>query len=968
VYENAKAGTAYVVEAKLKVMLEQDYLALDKNSSLPLVGRVREGENGINALGSQIVREIIIPELTREVNTGRNFAQLRQVYNSLILATWYKKKIKDSILAEIYENKNKIQGLAIPAQAGIHNKNNAEYIYQQYLKAFKKGAYNFIKEDIDPATRQSVPRKYFSGGVACTDLAMNIEIKNVNGPVLLTAIGGPENLFMVDIGLTMAGGDRAMRANWFQSPFAKWTHRRAKKISNGGDSDIGTYLIKAKQSGYLTRAKINLSNELIQYMNSLDGTERHIEYAELMFIFSAHNKEKVFEGKSDEELINALEYIRQRIDKAYKLPFNKEGKNSKRDAGALWTLWSTTRFLYTPSRIADYLVKANSSGQLQKAQSRLLGNCIRFMNTFQDTERFFVFRNLHDIFTDLQDDPRLKAAVFRSTLEHINSVIENEFIREGTVLTREKGRTPGFWQNSETPYTSSQRPPGGIRRRRIVFILGGLASAGLLYAYFGGKRKKNGELREIQLQAYQKDYLQRLNRVGVGVDSAKFINYWRTIDPHTGALPFTFDSLHGVEYKDKVLAVLSWLRANGSEDSKKKLGYIFGLMQNEGLKVSFHVGAKTEGNVSNFKYDLTGVGSPVSYLNITFDENLTGIDKLDLLIESLIVVFFDACDQLRDTSPGMNERARAKSNEAEKIDAIDFIINVDSRFKPSYPDLYHALSALVSRLKDSAQLGRTENDAAMIDRKSTPDEEVKWDQGFGLIDEIGKTYHHEVYSFGKNLEYFQGFAHMVGNWLNGIQGQYLNAKLTDNMRKRYYDDLNILFPALKQILERFSNYGKKDELKKWAEGFLSNYHAAPGDKVLYYQYRMAQFIQEGEFTEEFANRVNKLKQVYERNQPLIQEIVDYFAKRDHAMAQEQNGGIDLTSVKVDSRLPRLGGGLRGNDNGRDGQGIKFHIDPAQFQELQNAPGFTPVIINIQPLKSLPEFLGLNDGQSVTASG
>src|SRR5208282_4449030 len=32
VYENPKAGTVYVVEAKLKVMLEQDYLALEKNT------------------------------------------------------------------------------------------------------------------------------------------------------------------------------------------------------------------------------------------------------------------------------------------------------------------------------------------------------------------------------------------------------------------------------------------------------------------------------------------------------------------------------------------------------------------------------------------------------------------------------------------------------------------------------------------------------------------------------------------------------------------------------------------------------------------------------------------------------------------------------------------------------------------------------------------------------------------------
>jgi len=94
VYENAKAGTAYIVESKLKVMLEQDYLSMQKhNSVLPLATR-----NDTASIGVNIVREIVIPELTKEVNEGKNFAQLRQVYNSLILATWYKKKIKDSIL------------------------------------------------------------------------------------------------------------------------------------------------------------------------------------------------------------------------------------------------------------------------------------------------------------------------------------------------------------------------------------------------------------------------------------------------------------------------------------------------------------------------------------------------------------------------------------------------------------------------------------------------------------------------------------------------------------------------------------------------------------------------------------------------------------------------------------------------------------------------------------------------------
>ena len=47
---------------------------------------------------------------------------------------------------------------------------NPEHIYQQYLQAFKKGVFNYIKEESDSLTQETIPRKYFSGGV---DLDMN---------------------------------------------------------------------------------------------------------------------------------------------------------------------------------------------------------------------------------------------------------------------------------------------------------------------------------------------------------------------------------------------------------------------------------------------------------------------------------------------------------------------------------------------------------------------------------------------------------------------------------------------------------------------------------------------------------------------------------------------------------------------------------------------------------------------------
>lgn len=102
---------------------------------------------------------------------------------------------KKSLLNQVYANQGKVAG--IEREDGNANQNNAETknvrntnqynvetqnlasqqnvsnakinpspedIYQQYLSAYKKGVFNFIKEDIDRVSKQPMPRKYFSGG------------------------------------------------------------------------------------------------------------------------------------------------------------------------------------------------------------------------------------------------------------------------------------------------------------------------------------------------------------------------------------------------------------------------------------------------------------------------------------------------------------------------------------------------------------------------------------------------------------------------------------------------------------------------------------------------------------------------------------------------------------------------------------------------------------------------------------
>jgi hypothetical protein len=72
------------------------------------------------------------------------------------------------------------------------------------------------------------------------------------------------------------------------------------------------------------------------------------------------------------------------------------------------------------------------------------------------------------------------------------------------------------------------------------------------------------------------------------------------------------------------------------------------------------------------------------------------------------------------------------------------------------------------------------------------------------------------------------------------------------------------------------------------------------------------------------------------------------SRNGEAMSDMEKGGIDLNAT--DKAL----------EVGNSGEAMKFNVDPATFMEYQNAPGFVPVILNIEPLESLPVFLGARE--------
>ncbi|MBF0386912.1 MAG: hypothetical protein HQL20_03555 [Candidatus Omnitrophica bacterium] len=192
VYENQKA--AYVIKSRLKVMLETDYFATQVSTSTP------NPTIAPNEIAKNILREVVIPILENEINEGKNFAQLRQVYSALILAVWYKDKVRETVFGGAYVDQRKTGGV------DIENRKEKEQIWAQYVEAFRKGSFNYIKDDLDPAAQQAVPRKYFSGGVGFSGIVDPLVYRTTRDRAKFDAGSSSHTMVVVKIDMAMIDG------------------------------------------------------------------------------------------------------------------------------------------------------------------------------------------------------------------------------------------------------------------------------------------------------------------------------------------------------------------------------------------------------------------------------------------------------------------------------------------------------------------------------------------------------------------------------------------------------------------------------------------------------------------------------------------------------------------------------------------------------------------------------------------
>src|SRR3989339_901912 len=154
---------AYIYKANLKVMLEEDYLTSSGGSRDPPTYDPRLKE--LNQYSTQLIRELILPKLTQKVNSSKDYANLRQVYFSLILARWFKETFKGRFSESSGLLKRTVPDIDSGDLTNLTSKQawDKTTYFQAYQKSFQEGEYS-LSEPVYTPTGQVI-RRYMSGGI-----------------------------------------------------------------------------------------------------------------------------------------------------------------------------------------------------------------------------------------------------------------------------------------------------------------------------------------------------------------------------------------------------------------------------------------------------------------------------------------------------------------------------------------------------------------------------------------------------------------------------------------------------------------------------------------------------------------------------------------------------------------------------------------------------------------------------------
>jgi len=844
VYENAKAGTAYVVESKLKVMLEQDYLSLQKHIDVGAGSKPAPKKDGLepsstimNQLGSQVVREIVIPELTKEVNENKNFSQLRQVYNSLILATWYKMKIRDSILEQVYANKNKI--------AGVNNRDprEKEKIYQRYLMAFKKGVYNYIKEESDPTTQEVIPRKYFSGGFALIKMRRAIQLTSSNAMISSKIFSG-RTLLRIAVAVSVAGALTLGALYWSEK-----SGNRVRNLNEVQGQTVEAHRM-AKQEGIMPNAQVGLSKGVFEKF-PIEEFSDSVRYPR------AHIVLKAEKGVTLDVHRGVLPQFRDIyidvINGLIKVGFTQKD---------LDLLPLTITSMYRPKDYQDQLFR---DGKYPAAQA------------LDSLHVFAAAIDFKPMDPSKSKDPQ-KARIFHNIFVQVLQKHE----QLGVIGVIGEGRDGSYSQM--LGFNNYDRPI-----IHVGFFLKenqAMMTKTILNAYIKGPLQK-----DHSIATYLKSKNIDPQALGSAIEEAgKDVLRAKLKDPNHSLIRFA-KGMHAVVYKGTV---------EGNDI----------IVKNVGASSIWSKYDDYQDRLGHYGSTLVAGYLVLKDLDIYVDGHIERISNA--IVQEEVEPLLDRVRYLRKTY---------QNNPKVLHQEINNLLN-------DYFELYKKLLSQGLVMKPNGFLvdvGVTKGSNRVV------------------VLDVGDLLTKEEASEDYDLDHFNE------SFILALKGDTIFSKGTPShgFQAEAVDTVAELGTTLKDFNYSIVQSANRDFADGKVLGILAQ-NPKRSREIYFGNHKISKEIRDA--------RLEVIRRRISGEETGAPPVSNAQLARKPLVQTRREGGINLTPANMN--LQTLNGG----------QAIKFHMNAAMLAQLKNAPGFMPVIINIQPMTDLRLFLGINDKEAPIAAG
>lgn len=157
-------GSVFIKNSSLKALMQEDYQLLKNSINSPRKPKEKV-INIVNKEINNIFKEIFLPVIEKRVNNSLDFANLRQIYYTFILASYYKKILKTNDYYKDYIDKEKTNNFKISLKDWSIKKT-----YQAYLKNFKNNTGYYQNITNSPNNKLNL-RRYCSGGVVLANQA-----------------------------------------------------------------------------------------------------------------------------------------------------------------------------------------------------------------------------------------------------------------------------------------------------------------------------------------------------------------------------------------------------------------------------------------------------------------------------------------------------------------------------------------------------------------------------------------------------------------------------------------------------------------------------------------------------------------------------------------------------------------------------------------------------------------------------